>query len=1053
MAEMPFVGEARLQLVRDLATAFDEVCAGRRPRLVTLEADSGAGKTRMMRELYGWLARERQDGPPFWPLTLERADDADEDVDARRKHISPGRVAAATDARPSFCWLGIAVTDQSYVRPLQAFSVDRGQVTTLADVIARRAPARSTLRRTADELLARARPTSGLAAVAVSEGLNAAATLTGVPIPGAAITQWGVQKYHARTRERRRIDEEVQDGTTTTRADHLDRFIEEVAALLPELAEHVPIVLAIEDAHLAGTAIVDLVSSLLRAPEGSTLVVATAWPGRFDDPQREISRLLREVEEDRVVRHRPEAIGVLSLDDRTTLARGLLERQREWLTDVGDDGVPVAPTPIGERTCRALAERYRTTPLALEQVSGLRSVRMLIARGQLDEDAVASLPEDDPAEIYATMWEDLDEDVRQVLELSVLASPAALAPALTSTVWDMGIVLEAGRSAGLLDARDDSEVLRRIAEFGWARPVDTTLWSCVEPPQYAVTCAKVRRDIPDVLIEDFRAALVERLRAKPPVSPDFHDALLIGLMLADALRWDDKGLAPLRAVDRLLARAGDLDEMGRLEEARAVGEITLSRGTVPSADSIARAVAVAELTGRCGNALRAAERLATLPPILGGGQDELIDDIAIRHAFWLGEAGRLDDAMSGLRAVIARCEQRDPRPFQLTEARVALAAWLGDEARPLEAIELLEAVLADPSAPSLALRDEIAVEQQLAYWLGESGATAEALARLDAIEERIAGRPAPAGLVLQSVRQQRGHWLGIRGSSHAAEAVLAALEQDRRDRIGPGHPDTLSTRNQRWSWAARRGAVHEGVAEYRRLARDRERALGKDAPPTYGTRNNLAMMLVEAGEYSEAAAILDDVAKQMSARFTTTHRSAILARANMANLAGARGDPEAALDGLRAAHADWCTRHLTGTRDELTLRGNIGVWLDATGATAEATAVLEATLAEQQERLDTDDPDTLITALNVAFLHDREEGLGPARTRPAVADLERVLGPKAPEVLTAWHDVGHLLLLSGAVEDAWMLLTDVLERRTRLLGAEHPDTLVTADELALASAP
>ena len=993
MAEMPFVGEARRRLVDDLANTFDEVCATRRPRLVTLEADSGAGKTRMMRELYRWLARERQEEPAFWPDDLEPEQDTDEDVEARRKHISPGRVAAASDARPSFCWLGVTVTDQSYVRPLQAFSVDRGQVTTLADVIARSSPSRSTLHRRADELLARTRATSGLASAVVSEGFSAAATLTGVAIPGAAITQWGVGKYHARTRERRRMDEEAQDRTAGTRADHLDRFVEEVVPLLPDLSQHVPVVLAIEDAHLAGAALVDVVSSMLRAPEASILVVATAWPGRLDDPQREMSRLLREVAEERVVRYRGDAIDVLSLDERALLARGLLERQRAHLAAVAEDGGAVAPPPIDERACRALAERYRTTPLALEQVCGLRSVRMLIQRGELDEDAVTALPENDPAEIYATMWDDLDDDVRRTLELCVLASPAAIAPAMTSAVWDMGIVLDAGRRSGLLDTAVDPEVLRRVADFGWARPVDATLWSCVEPPQYAVACANARRDIPGRLVEELHGALVDELRDAPPGSRDFHDALLIGLALADALHWHDEGLEPLRAVDRLIARAGELDEMGLLEEARAVGESVLDElGT--RSEPIAHAVAVAELVGRCGNALRAAASLGEVLPLLEGEDEQL--DVAIRHAFWLGEAGRLDDAMSGLRDVIARCERRDPHPSQLTEARVALAAWLGDEARPLEAVALLEAVLDDPAGPPLALYDEMAVAQQLAYWLGESGATAHALARLDAIEERLAGRPAPAPLVLQSVRQQRGHWLGIRGSSAEAETVLAALEQDRRDRIGPGHPDTLSTRNQRWSWAARRGAVHEGVAEYRRLARDRQRVLGKDAPPTHGTRNNLAMLLIEAGEYSEAAEILEDVARQMAERFTATHRSAILARANAANLAGIRGEAEVALDGLRAAHEDWCSRHLTGTRDELALRGNLGVWLDATGATSEAIAVLEETLAEQQERLDKDDPDTLITATSVAFLHDREEVAAPCERDPPRTTSNGCSGPLPP---------------------------------------------------------
>jgi tetratricopeptide (TPR) repeat protein len=1051
MAEMPLVGRARQRLVDELLATFDEVCETKRPRLVTLEADSGAGKTRLMRELYGRLARERQDEPAFWPLNLERPNDADEDVDARRKHISPGRVLAASDVRPTFCWLGVSITDLHYERPLRAFTVDRGQATTFAEVVARRLPARSTPRRRAEELLDRTRATAGLASVAVSEGIATAATLGEFVVPGASIAQWGVQRYYAKSRERRRIDQDAQDADEGPVADHLDRFIEEMVPLLADVGEHVPVVVAVEDAHLASATIVDVLSSILRASSGSVLVIATTWPGRLDDPQREASRLLREVEEDRVVRHRGDAIAVLSLEDRLTLVRGLLEEQRVQLTRTGPDGAPIAPPPVDDRGCRALAERYRTTPLSLEQVCGLNNVRLLIERGRLDEDAVVSLPEDDPAAIYASMWEDLDDRVRMVLELSVLSSPAAISPDLTSGVWDVGIVLDAGRRSGLLTNEVGPEVLRRISEFGWARPVGATLWSFFEPPQYAVASAKAREDIPETLVEEFHAALVEGLRRTAVESADFRDALIIGLTLAGALRWEDDGLAPLTAVDRLLAKVGGADEMGRLMEARAVGQAALPVGLASDPRSIARAVAVAELTGRCGNALAAAERLAAVIPLLESDHGTLLDDVALRHAFWLGEAGRLEDAMSELRAVIDRCERIEPHPSQLTEARVALAAWLGDEARPLEAVALLEAVLDDPSGPSGDLYDEVAVEQQLAYWLGESGATAEALTRLEAIEERLAGRPDPAWLVLQSVRQQRGHWLGVRGASAQAETLLADLEQDRRDRIGPGHPDTLSTRNQRWSWAARRGAVHEGVTEYRRLARDRLRVLGPDAPPTYGTQNNLAILLVEAGEYTEAAGLLDDVARQMSVRFTPTHRSAILARANAANLAGIRGDAESALDGLRAAHADWCTRHLTGTRDELALRGNIGVWLDGTGATAEALSVLEATLAEQQARLDTDDPDTLITAVNVAFLRDRQEGHGPVRTRPAADDLEQVLGPVAPEVLTAWHDVGHLLLDAGAVEDARHVLTDVLERRTQLLGAEHPDTRVTADELAFAA--
>jgi hypothetical protein len=225
---------------------------------------------------------------------------------------------------------------------------------------------------------------------------------------------------------------------------------------------------------------------------------------------------------------------------------------------------------------------------------------------------------------------------------------------------------------------------------------------------------------------------------------------------------------------------------------------------------------------------------------------------------------------------------------------------------------------------------------------------------------------------------------------------------------------------------------------------------GSDAPPAHGTRNNLGIMLVEAGLHDEAAVLLEDVARRMSDLFTPGHRSAILARANVANLMGIRGDAAAALAGLRRAHADWLAHRLPRTRDELALRGNVGVWLEATEEPADALALLEATLSDQVQVLGPDDPDTLITAANVAFLIDRERGGDPARTREAISSLTRVLGPAAPETMTAEHNLGHLLLAGGDAAAARAVLAAVLTRRTDLLGAEHPDTCATERELARA---
>jgi tetratricopeptide (TPR) repeat protein len=1075
MAELPFVGEGRRRLVAELAGAFKATCRSDVPRLVTLEAESGSGKTRVMRELYRVLARDHQPGDSFWPEALERGNAPDEDVDSRRKHISPGLVVAPQRAVPAWFWWGVSVRDQRYVRPLQALMEDRHQVSTLAEVLRRRLPARDPAHRQAVAFLGRERLGDGLGTAVIGETLTTVGTLAGVPVPGSSLVQWFAQRVRAVQRDRRDAARTLEDTDAGPRADMVDRFVEELASRIPDLSEHVPFILAVEDLHLADAALVDMLLTTLRAARGRVLVIGSAIPGHLDDQSRDVARLLRDMDEARVTRFRPDTFPALAREDRVELARVRLEEQRRLLSTTGEDALVQVPPEVSDATCVALAERYRT-PLALEQVCGLPKVRGLLGRGRLDVDAVEALPEDDPAQIYASMWDGLPKELQAALEVCVLTAPCAQSPALSSRVWDVELALRAGARAGLVDVGPD--VLARHASYGWAVPLSGRLWACTEPPQFAVALKRAREDIADILVSELRAGLIAELRDELAVEAeagsgsgkrqgtvaeqdattrDFHDVLAIGLALADELLWTDATLAPLRAADRLLVRASNQDKVSLLAEARAVGEIALRHTSSHEGAWVSRAVAVAEMTGRSGSASAAATRLAEViavvdrAPTPDAGTPEGLgrNDIELRRAFWLGEAGRLEAAITVLEQLIARCEASDPRPPQFIEARVALASWLGDVARPREAIALLETVLADLPTRGSTADDRIAVHQQLAYWYGEAGETGRAIERLEWLEEQLKELRPTRWLVLQSVRQQHGHWLGIGGDAAAAEALLAALEQERRERLGTRHPDTLSTRNQRWSWAARRGAVHEGVAEFRRLARDRIEVLGSDAPPSQGTRNNLALMLIEAGLHEEAATLLEDVAQRMSDLYTPWHRSAILARANIANLAGIRGDAEAALAGLQQAHADWMSHHLASTRDELALRGNVGVWLDATGSTDDAVALLEQTWAEQRATLGAEDPDTLVTAANLAFIHDHVDGSDPARTRAAAVDLASVLGDAAPETMTAQHNLGHLLLSRGDVDAARDVLTDVLARRTALLGEEHPDTLATAHELTV----
>jgi len=101
--EPGFVGEGRGEMVRLLGGMFDRVAEVEQPVWVQLVAGSGWGKTRVARELYRWLAAERQQQPAYWPadVLVEGMVDV---VEVRRKRVTPGAFDHVPGSLPSWFW-------------------------------------------------------------------------------------------------------------------------------------------------------------------------------------------------------------------------------------------------------------------------------------------------------------------------------------------------------------------------------------------------------------------------------------------------------------------------------------------------------------------------------------------------------------------------------------------------------------------------------------------------------------------------------------------------------------------------------------------------------------------------------------------------------------------------------------------------------------------------------------------------------------------------------------------------------------------------------------
>ncbi|NKE62417.1 tetratricopeptide repeat protein [Lentzea sp. PSKA42] len=97
------------------------------------------------------------------------------------------------------------------------------------------------------------------------------------------------------------------------------------------------------------------------------------------------------------------------------------------------------------------------------------------------------------------------------------------------------------------------------------------------------------------------------------------------------------------------------------------------------------------------------------------------------------------------------------------------------------------------------------------------------------------------------------------------------------------------------------------------------------------------------------------------------------------------------------------------------------------------------------------DPRTFDLRYDGAFLHGEMGDLPTAITqlKTLVHDMSPVLGLENEQVLRARYGLAHWLYLFNPSQ-AQKVLSDLVEAQVRVLGAEHPDTLLTRHELASA---
>ena len=1049
-------------MVDGLVSIYDRVLRDGRPCLVSLEAPSGWGKTRVGREFYRRLVARRP-MPRYWPDEIN-------DPDQGRKAVRPAKFEKGRGALPEFFWWGIACS----VRNGQSTGMLREDLQQLDDHKVFLEEARRGLVPWRKRVGAKV---NKVARALGEEGGMEAAAKVGETFADAAVPALGISVRLVRMgvkagRERLQVRRAVAEPSLVGGSDASD-IVDDSVALLGDISRAgLPVVVFVEDIHKGDAMLLELLDRLLGV-EGPILVISTTWPDKVDS-NSELADLLNKHDgryDGRVYRvdDKPEAgepfapgarFAVLDDEARRAIVRGYYPKITldvlEALTDCYNN-----PWVI-ELACERLKRHHPGERLGIGPEK-ITEILPLDVRG-----------------FYLDIWAEISNETRLALAVAHVISPANIVEASRSEEssgrrdggenrWTQPVLLDVIKH---LDLPDRDAVLAELDNaphaYAWVRVIDDYLRSFAEDVQSEVVKKESNELLQDALdTSDAHQRVLETLAsvliAEHDKYPDTTNRARSILVLHAEEILTNQQLAA-QAIHSLLVDLHDapreLPERVRLYE----DYLRLDRQQIPTETQFSIRHHGAAALGESGNtnkAITACEALlADQLPVLGADHP---DTLTTRNnlACWLGEAGRVDEAVSAFEALLA--DQLPvlgaDHPDTLT-TRNNLACWLGEAGRVDEAVSAFEAVLEDRLRVLGADHpDTLTTRHNLACWLGRAGRVDEAVSAFEAVLEdrlRVLGADHPNTLTTRNnLTSLLGKpWWRVDEAVSAFEALLV----DRLRVLGADHPRTLATRHNLADRLGEAGRVDEAVTVFESLMEDRLRVLGADHPDTLATRHNLADRLGEAGRVDEAVSAFESLMMESLLAHElrvlgADHPNTPTTRNNLADRLGEAGWSEEAVsafewlleDRLRMLRADASDAPATlATRIDLASRRG------KAGRMEEAVTVFEAHLVDQLRVLGVDHPHTLATRHNLA------DGLGEAgRVDEAVTVFEalledrlRVLGADHPDTLATRNDLASWLGRVGRVEEAVSAFEALLVDQLRVLGADHPRTFTTRNNLA-----
>lgn len=289
-----------------------------------------------------------------------------------------------------------------------------------------------------------------------------------------------------------------------------------------------------------------------------------------------------------------------------------------------------------------------------------------------------------------------------------------------------------------------------------------------------------------------------------------------------------------------------------------------------------------------------------------------------------------------------------------------------------------------------------------------------------------------------------GSYLIGKGHSKDAERLILNAVNLIRTWLGPDHRLTLSLLNNLASTYSELGRWKEAEKLLVQVIENEESRVAADHLDIATSLNNLALIYMNGGRWAEAENLQVQALEMTKIKYGADHPQTLVAMGNLASLYDEQGRCEEA-EKLQVQVIE-AQKTKLGADHPGTLRSlnNLTLTYKSLGRLVEAEKLQAQVMETRQSTLGPDHPDTLVSLNNLALTYQDQGRLEEAE-KLLVQVLEtrkKKLGAVNSHTLTSMSNLAVLWKAMGRHEDAERLLRDSYTHQLRILGPDHPDTIL-----------